>query len=116
MLSSAFRSSAGRTRPGHRGRVDLPNHFRRAQMWVARRRAGVAVLALVPLFAAPPTAAAQFFSPTSVWNSPLDPTAPVDPNSSTMIGELTREATQWGAWINTTQYSTPIYTVPATQP
>jgi hypothetical protein len=60
--------------------------------------------------------AAQFFAASSVWNTPLDPNARVDPNSAVMVQELTREATQWGAWINTTSYSTPIYTVPANQP
>lgn len=63
----------------------------------------------------------RFFSPTSIWNTPLLPTAPVDPNSAAVTGTLeayinTSLANRTGPWINTTSYSTPIYTVPANQP
>ena len=63
----------------------------------------------------------RFFSPTSVWNAPLLPTAPIDPNSAAITGTLenyinTSLANHTGPWINTTSYSTPIYTVPANQP
>ena len=63
----------------------------------------------------------RFFSPTSIWNAPLLPDAPVDPNSAAITGTLesyikTSLANQSGPWINTTSYSTPIYTVPANQP
>jgi hypothetical protein len=80
---------------------------------------------------APPTAspgvgnvtgtAFRFFSPTSIWNAPLSSTAPIDPSSAAITGTLEAYvnlglATRTGPWINTTQYSTPIYTVPANQP
>ena len=63
----------------------------------------------------------RFFSPTSIWNAPLSSTAPIDPNSAAITGTLENDvnasvATRTGPWINTTQYSTPIYTVPANQP
>jgi hypothetical protein len=63
----------------------------------------------------------RFFSPTSIWNQPLLPDAPIDPNSPAITGTLqayvnTSLANRTGPWINTTQYSTPIYTVPANQP
>ena len=63
----------------------------------------------------------RFFSPMSIWNAPLLPDAPVDPNSAAITGTLesyieTSLANQSGPWINTTSYSTPIYTVPANQP
>jgi hypothetical protein len=67
------------------------------------------------------TPASRFFSPTSIWNEPLAPTAPVDPSSAAITGTLenninTSLANRTGPWINTTSYSTPIYTVPANQP
>ena len=63
----------------------------------------------------------RFFSPTSIWNTPLLPNAPIASNSAAIEGTLqgyinSSLATQTGPWINTTQYSTPIYTVPANQP
>ncbi len=63
----------------------------------------------------------RFFSPTSIWNTPLLPNAPIDPNSAAITGTLENYinaslANRTGPWINTTSYSTPIYTVPASQP
>jgi hypothetical protein len=65
--------------------------------------------------------AAAFFSPTSIWNQSLTTSAPIDPNSAAISGRLmsfinTSLAVGNGPWINTANYSTPIYTVPATQP
>ncbi len=61
-----------------------------------------------------------FFSPSSFWNEPLAGNA-VDPSSTRLIGALDSEVTREleagnGPWINTTDYSVPIYTVPADQP
>ena len=63
----------------------------------------------------------RFFSPTSIWNTALAPSAALDPNSAGITGTLeayinTSLANRTGPWINTTSYSTPIYTVPANQP
>jgi hypothetical protein len=63
----------------------------------------------------------RFFSPTGVWNTSLLPTASIDPKSAAITGTLeayinTSLANHTGPWINTTSYSTPIYTVPANQP
>ena len=63
----------------------------------------------------------RFFSPTSIWNAPLLPNAPIASNSAAIEGTLqayinSSLATRTGPWINTIQYSTPIYTVPANQP
>jgi hypothetical protein len=76
-----------------------------------------ALLALVAslLVCAPPAAAAPF-APSSVWNAPLSPTAPVSADSSGLVAELGRQVAGYGPWINTTQYSVPVYTVPSTQP
>lgn len=56
------------------------------------------------------------FSPTSFWNAPLSSTAPVDPNSQAYVNDLTSQIAQYGAWMNTTSFSTPVYVVPAGQP
>ena len=63
----------------------------------------------------------RYFSPTSIWNTPLLPTATIDPDSAGITGTLesyinTSLANHTGPWINTTSYSTPIYTVPSNQP
>jgi hypothetical protein len=63
----------------------------------------------------------RFFSPSSFWNTPLAEDATIDPQSAaitaafgaTIAGELQAGD---GPWINTTDYSVPIYTVPADQP
>jgi hypothetical protein len=63
-----------------------------------------------------PITGTQFFTPDSVWNKQLSPEAPLASNSSTLAGVLNWEAAAYGSWINTTSYSTPVYTVPADQP
>jgi hypothetical protein len=63
----------------------------------------------------------RFFSPSSFWNMPLGENAALDPDSpafveafeATIEQELQNEI---GPWINTTDYSVPIYTVPGDQP
>jgi hypothetical protein len=78
--------------------------------------------ATTPTKATTTTATAPpFFSPTSIWNAPLPSNAPIASNSAAIEGTLqayinTGLSTHTGPWINTTQYSTPIYTVPANQP
>jgi len=63
----------------------------------------------------------RFFSPSSFWNAPLPAEAAIDPQSAAITGafettiELELQAGS-GPWINTTDYSVPIYTVPADQP
>ena len=56
------------------------------------------------------------FAPTSFWNTPLPRDAKLDPLSSTYAAELRRQVRQYGPYINTTRFSTPVYTVPAGQP
>jgi hypothetical protein len=68
-----------------------------------------------PLTVGPPRCG-QFFSPTGIWNSPLPPDAPLDPDSAAITAELVRQVEHGFSsgtppWINTTRYSTPIYTV-----
>ena len=70
---------------------------------------------------APVLAPFRFFSPTSFWNAELGPAAPLDPESNALAGAFIAEAKALveagtGPWINTTNYSVPIVTVPASQP
>jgi hypothetical protein len=71
--------------------------------------------ALLALAAAAPAAALPFAS-TSVWNAQVPTIVPLTSTSSSLVTELQRQVTTYGTWINTWQYSTPVYTVPASQP
>lgn len=55
------------------------------------------------------------FAPSSFWNAPLSADAPLDPHSQAYVTELLGQLASAGAWINTTRYSYPVYTVPADQ-
>jgi hypothetical protein len=70
---------------------------------------------------AEPTTPFRFFSPTSFWNAPLPIDAPLDPSSAEVVGAFNKliaaeEQTGNGPWINTSEYSVPVYTVTADQP
>ena len=56
------------------------------------------------------------FAANSIWNAPLSPSAPIASNSPLLVNQLEEQVSRYGAWINTTSYSTPIYTVAASQP
>jgi hypothetical protein len=56
------------------------------------------------------------FSPDSVWNRALAPDAALDVRSVAYVDALNRQVRDTGAWINTTSWSTPVYTVAADQP
>lgn len=56
------------------------------------------------------------FAANSIWNAQVAANAPLAPDSSALVRELERQVLHYGTWINTTSYSTPIYTVPASQP
>jgi len=63
----------------------------------------------------------RFFSPTSAWNEPLPANAPLDPSSAAVVGAFDEEiaageSAGGGPTINTTRWSFPVYTVPASQP
>jgi hypothetical protein len=85
---------------------------------LARRVAPLAAVALVgaSVLGAAPAQADQIFAPTSVWNAPLAANAPLASNSSTLASALKQQVTTYGAYIDTTKYSTPVYTVPVGQP
>jgi hypothetical protein len=70
--------------------------------------------------AAPGEAPFRFFSPSSFWNTAAVDT-PLDPESAALSAAFAAEIGHElqvgnGPWINTTDYSVPIYTVPAGQP
>jgi hypothetical protein len=56
------------------------------------------------------------FADSSVWNQPLAPDTPLSPFSSAYITHLQATLSRYDAWVNTTQFSTPVYTVGAQQP
>ena len=55
-----------------------------------------------------PTAA--LFAADSWRNRPFPDTEAVDPNSAAYVTELQREVHDAGAWVNTSNFSTPVYT------
>jgi hypothetical protein len=55
------------------------------------------------------------FAATSFWNAPLARDAPLDPRSPLLSAELLRQVREYTPWINTTDHSTPVYTVAARQ-
>jgi hypothetical protein len=68
-----------------------------------------------------PTESFRFFSPASFWNEPAARDAALDPSSTALTGafaaEIERELEAGnGPWINTVDYSVPIYRVSADQP
>jgi hypothetical protein len=56
------------------------------------------------------------FAANSIWNASLAANAPLAPDSSVLVKELEQQISSYGTWINTDSYSTPIYTVPKSQP
>lgn len=56
------------------------------------------------------------FAASSFWNAPLAANAPLDGQSATYVADLQRQVAQYGPWINTTEYSSAVYTVAAGQP
>jgi hypothetical protein len=63
----------------------------------------------------------RFFAATSFWNAPVAADAALDPSSSSVVAALGREVAEEeagheGPAINTTAWSVPVYTVPASQP
>ena len=67
-----------------------------------------------------PLRGTRLFAPDSIWNAHLPAHARLDPRSarlaSLFAAEISRERMlRIGPWIQTTQYSTPVYTVPRRQ-
>jgi hypothetical protein len=84
-----------------------------ARALIALALAIAIAVAIVLLNQGPPH---RLFSPTSVWNAPLAPNAPLDPTSPRRMrsfdAEVRSEITAGsGPWIADASYSTPIYVV-----
>lgn len=62
-----------------------------------------------------PAHAAGLFARDSIWNARLPAATPVATSSRSVVAELRRQVASTGSWINSSQYSTPVYTVPAGQ-
>lgn len=56
------------------------------------------------------------FAANSFWNTQIPATQTSDPYSSQLVAELVRQVNAYGPWMNTTKYSTPVYTVDGSQP
>jgi hypothetical protein len=51
------------------------------------------------------------FAPDSFWNTPVAPNARLSPYQGALLRELGRQLRKSTPWINTTDHSTPVYTV-----
>jgi hypothetical protein len=71
-----------------------------------------------PSVAPQPPATGGLFAPNSIWNRRLPADEPLDQSSGVRMSSLISliNSPGHGTWINTNQYSIPIYRVPADQP
>jgi hypothetical protein len=77
-----------------------------------RRVLAAAVLAaILSQVAIGSCAAAGWFAPWSFWNRRLPPRVPLAANSAGYVGDLVRQLGVAAPWINTGQYSVPVYRV-----
>ena len=53
------------------------------------------------------------FAPNSVWNLPLSRSVPLSAHSRSYVDEIVRQVNDYGPWLNTWSYTTPLYLVPA---
>jgi hypothetical protein len=82
-----------------------------------RRLLVLAAVASLWALAAAASAEARTFARHSVWSTPLARKAPTLAQSDAMVQELRRQTTlPGGTWIDAEEWSTPVYTVPASQP
>jgi hypothetical protein len=63
-----------------------------------------------------PRGSARPFAPSSFWNQQIAPEARIEPRSKRYVGHLLRTIDEHGTWMNTTKWSTPVYTVGAGHP
>lgn len=79
-------------------------------------RLGAILLPVLLLASAGAPASARPFAADSFWNAPLSRTASIAGNSARLVAALGRQVDTAGVWINSRQYSTPVYTVGPDQP
>jgi hypothetical protein len=66
--------------------------------------------------AAPAPKPAGIFAADSVWNQALAPDAALDSRSALYVSDLQRQVGEYSPYVNTTRYSTPVFTVGGEQP
>ena len=81
----------------------------------ARKRGEVAAMATISSTLASPVDTRTIFDPDSWITAPLTASEPLDPDQS-LAAALRAQVEQFGTWVNTTAWSSPIYVVPADQP
>lgn len=74
----------------------------------------VAVLAVAIVLLTQPQRP-TLFATNSVWNARLSLDAPIASDSRPLVAELERQISTYKTWINTYQFSTPVYTVSNTE-
>jgi hypothetical protein len=86
--------------------------LRRLAVAVTIALVGIASLASASIAAATPYTT---FAATSPWNKPASGSATLSPLSGAYRTELVRQVAQYGSWINSYAYSSPVYEVGASQ-
>lgn len=89
---------------------------RRGRRRLPRRRAAlVALLAAISLLSATMASSAAAspnpFGPHSFWNERLPRDAALSPHSASIVRKLVSQTRRFDRWINTTEYSAPLYKV-----
>jgi hypothetical protein len=109
------RDQPGRQRPARsydRGAAASAGRRRGVRWLVAALAVATALAVAIETSEGPSN---QLFAPSSVWNTRVPPSAPLDPASATYVSELAQQVARYGPWFNTTVYSVPLYTVGAGQ-
>lgn len=91
--------------------ISFHNRFDKA----ARKRGDFAAFATLTSALASSTNTRTIFDPDSWVTAPLTPNAPLDPDQS-IATAFRSQIAEFGTWVNTTQWSTPLYVVPGDQP
>jgi dienelactone hydrolase len=81
----------------------------------ARKRGEAAAFRTLTTALASQSETRTIFDPDSWVTAPLTPTAPLDPDQS-LAGALRSQIAEFGTWVNTTEWSTPLYVVAGDQP
>lgn len=81
----------------------------------ARKRAEVAAMATISSALASQADTRTVFDPDSWIAAPLTPSAPLDPDQS-LSAALRQQVQEFGTWVNTTEWTSPVYVVGPDQP
>jgi dienelactone hydrolase len=81
----------------------------------ARKRGNAAAFKTLTTALASAVTTRTIFDPDSWVTAPLTPNAPLDPDQS-LVGAFRHQIEEFGTWVNTTNWSTPLYVVGPDQP